>query len=68
VAAAAAAAARGGEEGAVAVVSKVLRWVCSACHGVYFAPVNGACPGCHGQGKERPVEIDAAGVAHVPAD
>lgn len=55
---------RGGE-GAVAVVKQVLRWVCAACGGVYFAPVNGVCPGCKGPMQERKVGYDEAGVAHV---
>ena len=49
-------------------VAKILRWVCSACGGVYFAPVNGVCPGCHGPGEEKQVEYDVAGVAHVKTD
>lgn len=46
--------------------AKYLRWVCSACKGVYFAPVNGVCPGCKGPMREMHVEYDAAGVARVP--
>lgn len=46
----------------------VLRWVCSACGGVYFMPVNEKCPGCKGVIQERAVTYDAAGVAHVKAD
>jgi uncharacterized OB-fold protein len=49
----------------VAGVAKILRWVCSACGGVYFQPVNGVCPGCKGTGSEREVKYDEAGVAHV---
>lgn len=52
----------------VAVKLKALRWVCSACKGVWFAPVNGVCPACKGPGSERSVDYDAAGVAHVPPD
>lgn len=64
---AAVAAALAGEV-AVAVVKQVLRYVCSACKGVYFAPVNGVCPGCKGQMTERKVGYDEAGVAYVPTD
>ena len=44
------------------------RWVCTACGGVYFVPVEGKCPGCKGPMQERDVTYDAAGVAHVAAD
>lgn len=72
--AAAAAVVLGRELGAVAVGAgrpepagrSERRWVCDACHGVYFAPVNGVCPGCTGPGRERVVTFDAAGVARVP--
>lgn len=46
-------------------VAKILRWVCSACGGIYFAAVNGVCPGCHGPMEEKEVRYDGAGVAHV---
>lgn len=49
-------------------VAKILRWVCEACGGVYFAPVNNQCPGCKGPMREREVTYDGAGVAHVKAD
>jgi len=49
-------------------VAKILRYVCEACGGVYFAPVNDRCPGCKGPMKEREVTYDGAGVAHVKAD
>lgn len=51
-----------------AVGVRVERWVCSACRGVYFNPVNDVCPGCKGTGAYREVVMDAAGVAHVEAD
>lgn len=44
------------------------RYVCTACGGIYFAPVNGVCPGCKGQMEQKEVEYDASGVAHVPTD
>lgn len=43
-------------------------WVCDACHGVYHVAVGDRCPGCKGLGRERNVEFDAAGVAHVKTD
>jgi len=52
-------------EGVAVAVARILRWVCSACNGVYFAPVNGVCPGCKGPMREREVKYDEAGVAHV---
>lgn len=44
------------------------RYVCTSCGGIYFAPVNGVCPGCKGQLETRDVEYDASGVAHVATD
>lgn len=41
------------------------RWVCAACGGIYYAPINGVCPGCKGPGEEKDVVYDAAGVAKV---
>jgi len=58
----------GAGEVGVAGVAKALRWVCLACRGVYFAPVNGRCPGCKGEMKEQQVEFDAAGVALLKDD
>lgn len=49
----------------MAVAKRILRFVCAACKGVYFQPVNGVCPGCKGPMQEREVEYDEAGVAHV---
>lgn len=57
-------------EVAVAAAKETLKkmWVCTACKGVYFAPINGACPGCKGTMTEQDVRFDAAGVAHVKTD
>lgn len=43
-------------------------YVCTACKGVYYAPVNGVCPGCKGPMKQQDVKFDASGVAHVETD
>ncbi len=55
-------------EGVAVAVAKILRYVCEACGGVYFAPVNDRCPGCKGPMREREVTYDGAGVAHVKSD
>lgn len=53
----------------VVVAGKAVdRYVCQACRGVYFAPVDGKCPGCKGTLKVEKVTYDDAGVAHVAAD
>jgi hypothetical protein len=52
----------------VGVVKTVKMWVCDACKGVYHVAVGDRCPGCKGIGRERAVDFDAAGVAHVKAD
>lgn len=49
-------------------MKKSQRWVCSSCGGNYFpdhAQALGHCPGCHGQGEVKDVEVDAAGVVKV---
>lgn len=51
-----------------AKLERVKRWVCGACGGVWFAPVNGACPSCKGPIAEKDVTYDSAGVAHVATD
>lgn len=55
-------------EGVAVAAGKIMRFVCSACGGVYFTPVNGVCPGCKGPMTEREVVYDAAGVAHAKPD
>jgi hypothetical protein len=42
---------------------RVKRWVCAACKGIWFAPVNGACPSCKGPIAEKDVVYNEAGVA-----
>lgn len=49
-------------------MKKAVRWVCSSCGGNYFpdhAQALGYCPGCHGQGSVKNVEVDDAGVVKV---
>lgn len=53
---------------AAAKEPRVERYVCTACGGVYFAPVNGVCPGCKGPMELKEVQYDGAGVAHVKTD
>lgn len=59
-----------GRERAVAAAKDdtVERYVCTQCKGVYFAPVNGVCPGCKAPMELKKVKYDAGGVAHVPTD
>jgi uncharacterized OB-fold protein len=45
-----------------------LRYVCQMCGGIYFAPVNGVCPGCKGPMSKQEVEYDDEGTAHVKTD
>lgn len=52
----------------MAGAKKILRWVCEACGGVWFAPVNDRCPSCKGPVSEKEVTYDGAGVAHVETD
>jgi len=46
----------------------VSRYVCTACGGVYWNPVNDRCPGCHGVMEVKQVMYDANGVPHVQTD
>lgn len=48
--------------------AKVKRYVCTACGGIYFVPVNEVCPGCKGRMEIKDVTYDANGAAHVAAD
>lgn len=52
-------------EVAVDAGKAVDRYVCQACRGVYYAPVDGRCPGCKGPMKLEKVKYDEGGVAHV---
>lgn len=53
------------EGAAVAAAKKGKLWVCGACAGFYFAPVNDLCPGCKGAGDYQDVWWDENGVAHL---
>lgn len=57
--------AAGSAGGAVAAVKKGKLWVCSACGGFYFVPVNERCPGCKGGGDYQDVLFDENGVASL---
>lgn len=64
------AAVRAADSGAAVAAAKTreMRWVCTQCKGVYYAPINGVCPGCKGPMQERAVTYDESGVARVAAD
>lgn len=47
---------------------KEQRYVCTACGGNYFAPINDRCPGCRGAVELRDVTVDESGVVHVETD